>query len=355
MERIRPAQETKNPPSRLKILVERFVLAGAITFGIFGIGSSLYEVASTREGPRIESGIKSEGLEVKEKELRAILKTYPESWVRRISSIKQSETELRELSPLSNYGVKGYEIGALVKLSSSGKYRLFISDTFAFLKTQKMVETLSHEIAHAGFSAELLDKILLRLEAEDRFKSPYVESIKNPDKGTETAIKVQEYWAEICKQYFDDAESLDKKDFEIIEERIKKEGPGFDWRKAREERQKIIAAGKQEEQEERREILGLNEVSVSDELRSGKLILNFNFTLKGSHFKTELEGDAKFLGQKGTIHYRTDGFVYSREMEADGKSEFLSFFFAAPEGEGSKIKVSETTTMREIKEAEAIS
>ncbi len=354
MERIRPAQETKKSPSKLKILAERFILAGMISFGIFGVGSSLYETVSAREGPRIESSIKSMGLEVKEKELRAILKTYPESWIKHISSIKQDEAKIKELSSLSKSGLKGegYETGALVELSSSGKYRLFISDTFAFLKTQEMVETLSHEIAHAGFSAELLDKILVRLEAEDRFKSPYVESIKNPDEGTETAIRMHEYWAEICKQYFNNAENLNKKDFEIIEERIKKENPGFDWYKAKEERQKIIVAGKQEEQEEKREVLGLNEVSVSDELRDGKLILNFDFTLKGLHFKIELEGNAKFLEQKGRIHHRVDGFVYSREIKADGKSEFLSFFFAP---EGSKIKVRETATMTEIKEAEVIS
>ena len=353
MERIL-LQKIEKPPSRLKVLAERFILAGMISFGIFGVGSSLYETVSIREGPRIESSIKSIELEVKEKELRALLKTYPESWVKRISSIKQDEEKIKELSPLSKSGLKGegYETGALVELSSSGKYRLFISDTFAFLKAQEMVETLSHEIAHAGFSAELLDKIIVRLEAEDRFKSPYVESIKNPDKGTETTIKVHEYWAEICKQYFEDAESLNKKDFEIIEERIKRGNPGFDWHKAREERQKIIAAGKQKEQEEKREVLGLNEISVSDELRDGKLILNFNFTLKGSHFKIKLEGDAKFLRQKGRIHHRADGFIYSREIKADGKSEFLSFFFAP---EGSKIKVRETATMTEIKEAEVIS
>jgi hypothetical protein len=351
MERM-PLQKKEKLPSGLKILIERFVLAGAITFGIFGIGSSLYEVASTKEGPRIESSIKSEGSEIKEGELRAILNTYPESWIKHISSIRQNEAELEELSPLDRYGIEGYTTGAIVRMSSFGKYRLLLSDTFAHLKTREMTETLSHEIGHTGFNPELFDKILIRLGAEDRFRSEYVESIINPDEGTETVLRINEYWAEICKQYFEDAGKLNSKDRRIVEERIKKENPSFDWQKARDERNGLIAASKQREQEERRESLGLGDISVLDEAKDGRLILNFDFILKGLHFKIDLEEDAKFLGQRGRIFHRANGFVYSREIKTNGRSEFLSFFFSP---KGNTITVSETRTMREIKKVEAIS
>ncbi len=107
----------------------------------------------------------------------------------------------------------------------------------------EFISTLAHESAHANdwrTSKELslnqrLDimvKVKDRLLAKDRYISGYVEAINNKDEKEETVLKSEEYFAEICGEYFTHGPSrLDNKDIEIIEEVIQANDPEYDIHK----------------------------------------------------------------------------------------------------------------------------
>jgi len=89
-------------------------------------------------------------------------------------------------------------------------------------------KTLCHEAAHANDWAannrnayqriRMLYKTLMRIKNNERFRSWYVESIKNPNTQQELFLKTQEYWAMIIQQYFSNKERLPQSDQQLVEE-----------------------------------------------------------------------------------------------------------------------------------------
>ena len=98
--------------------------------------------------------------------------------------------------------------------------------------------TLLHEVAHANDwdndhqmtafeRAELKAKVAIRVQADDRFRSDYVEAISNPDKLKELEIKAKEYWAEIVEEYLKGG-TLPAPDEALVKGFIASQDPEFD-------------------------------------------------------------------------------------------------------------------------------
>ncbi len=89
-------------------------------------------------------------------------------------------------------------------------------------------DALHTEIGHQV----LKNMIYLRVQADDRFQSAYVEAISNDDKYEEWNLKAVEYWAEIYKAYLVNDPNLPEIDAKIVKDYIAKQDPNFDRDKA---------------------------------------------------------------------------------------------------------------------------
>jgi hypothetical protein len=98
---------------------------------------------------------------------------------------------------------------------------------------------LCHETGHCGDPVRnkyltreerifIANKIGERLQHNDRYKSKYVEKIKNANKQVEQDRKATEYFAEITAAYINEHRNMALEDKEIVEFVIKKVDPHFD-------------------------------------------------------------------------------------------------------------------------------
>ena len=162
--------------------------------------------------------------------VQSTLNNLPEQWRKKIGSI--SGEEKIEKIP-ERYGLaltkEGYLTGAMAEYN----YQTGITDITFFkcpggwLKKDFQL-LLLHETGHANDwraryrnvpeRINMMYENLKRVKSPDRFRSGYVESIKNPDKQIESSLKTVEYWAEIVKQYFSDKEQLSNKDQELVKQ-----------------------------------------------------------------------------------------------------------------------------------------
>lgn len=173
--------------------------------------------------------------------IKKIMKeTFPKGWT--FGSIKNInwENEIEADETLKEYGLEG--ASAAGSASSSELSIITLGPSF--------LDVLSHEIGHYNDwgsknlniieSADLALRIGERLKSEGRYKSSYVEKINNPDKQKENYYKADEYWAEICQQFFTDPTQLPDEDFAIIYNVISKTDPNFSISKANELRNQIM-------------------------------------------------------------------------------------------------------------------
>jgi hypothetical protein len=112
---------------------------------------------------------------------------------------------------------------------------------FNYTKDMNMVEilkNLSHEVGHANSwetdnelsleeRVDLLLDVVNRVQSKDRFYSAYVEAIHNKDTRQKLYDKTTEYWAEIYSAYLTNPESLNYKDFNLVDKIVKKSDPNF--------------------------------------------------------------------------------------------------------------------------------
>ena len=83
-----------------------------------------------------------------------------------------------------------------------------------------------------------------RIQAKDRFKSAYVESIKDDEKKFQNLMRATEYWAEICAQYFDNRSKLSVTDVMLVETVIKKNDPEYNFEVNKQKRDEILKKAK---------------------------------------------------------------------------------------------------------------
>jgi hypothetical protein len=102
-------------------------------------------------------------------------------------------------------------------------------------------DLIAHELAHLNDwetnklltleeRLELFNKILERVDAEDKYQSSYVESITNDNKQYEKHTKAKEYYAEIMEAYFsiNGPMSLPEADRAVVKGVIDKLNPQYD-------------------------------------------------------------------------------------------------------------------------------
>ena len=192
-----------------------------------------------------------EKIEIPTELIEQLCESYPENWVdTEIDSIIFKD-EVKEMP--SEYGIKSSS-AATANLKSSG-----ITTVVFYKDAGKMIEQLNeifaHESGHANdweadntLSADEGDNLLLKLtkryfSGKNIYHSEYVESIKNDDQQQENYLKITEYWAEICMQYFDNPEWFSEnhpEDYELVDQWVTKQDPSFDPVEAKLKRENII-------------------------------------------------------------------------------------------------------------------
>jgi len=196
---------------------------------------------------RLDSqGIKIEEEKIDTTFLRDVIeKTFPKNWFTGEVSAISFSGKTQELP--ANYGIKSE---AWADFNRNTKKVTF----YELARRQRIsanMECLAHEAGHANDwgtdneasfdeKAGLLLDVTERLNSEDRYQSPYVESIKNDDPKREKYYKATEYWAEICEAYFRFPRDMNFNDFKLVSDWVKKNDPNFDVEKANDQRIAMI-------------------------------------------------------------------------------------------------------------------
>lgn len=109
--------------------------------------------------------------------------------------------------------------------------------------SEQIWNTILHEGGHAidwiragnlseSEREELRKEVYARVQADDRYKSGYVEAITNKDKAVELSTKAIEYWAEIVEAYLTADPNLPEADAKLVAKYLAKDDPNFDRDKA---------------------------------------------------------------------------------------------------------------------------
>jgi hypothetical protein len=150
-----------------------------------------------------------------------------------------------------------------------GTFRGFIDGEHSYEKAaEEFWRIMDHELAHSEdwtlkngtsfkYRVQMLKRILDRVKSDDRYKSEYVESIKDTNKEAELYRKCMEYWAEIFQAYisgndtlqisdkikssklaeyflnYNKSKQLSKEDYDIVHDYIMVTDPEFDLAKSR--------------------------------------------------------------------------------------------------------------------------
>lgn len=177
--------------------------------------------------------------------------TFPAEWVQgEVSAVTQ---ESEPLIMAAEYGLPQDSEAIASCTSTPGEPESSIVFHGASLKESagSNLDTLTHELAHANdwerdntMTTEqrinLLTAIADRLASESRYQSPYVESITNEDGQLEQYLKAQEYWAEICREYFISPDGLHIDDFTIVDGALRQQDPQFSGEAASQKQLEIL-------------------------------------------------------------------------------------------------------------------
>ena len=172
-------------------------------------------------------------------EAAAYIKGFPSSWTH--NKVARITIKQENFGPVSSYSTSGRVIG---RFSSNDNSITLYGSIIKEKNLRQFDLTVAHEIAHGNDwlrdseltpteRINLLAKVYVRVNSEDRFRSGYVESIGTNDKKTTLSHKCEEYFAEIAAAYFNDPSTLNYKDFTIIHNLISKKSPDFDIDKSK--------------------------------------------------------------------------------------------------------------------------
>lgn len=192
-----------------------------------------------------------------------LTKTFPNNWASNIEvSVIKYEDKVKNIS--EGYNIKGGK--AWADYNPNTKNITFYQGTKNYPIYENINICLTHELGHANDwdtdnETSVDDKMVLlvsiaeRLDSPDRYMSSYVESIGIPDTTKEIAEgttyysnahqrqkynKAKEYWGEICSVYFSSPGLLNVKDFELVDNWVKKNDPTFNLEKSIELRSEMI-------------------------------------------------------------------------------------------------------------------
>ena len=158
--------------------------------------------------------------------LRSSVNELPEKWRKNINSIS-CKMKPEDPSLKNKYGIENSEVIAKARHNrESGLTDITFFESFNKWSEDDIKEAVRHEAAHANDwksrdrhvnqRINMLYEIIGRAKNSNRFRSLYVESIKNPDKQQELVLKSNEYWAEIASAYFS-GKDLPPADKDLVE------------------------------------------------------------------------------------------------------------------------------------------
>ncbi|MFA5051627.1 MAG: hypothetical protein WC544_01025 [Patescibacteria group bacterium] len=169
--------------------------------------------------------------------------TFPKGWAKNEidSVIFKSNPDSAEIALPEQYNMSGEKSAAVAHLKDQ---RITTVDFFPTAgDAREIVAIFGHESGHAndwrsdntltaGDRLKLLADVTYQYcQGTNIFHSDYVESINNPDAVENTAIRVEEYWAEICQEYFSNPWGLQQdhpEDFQLVDDWVRKQDPEFD-------------------------------------------------------------------------------------------------------------------------------
>lgn len=227
------AESDINPDERA--VLSRTVGRGTTLKRVFGestldelIGNTapFKESVEHQKYPRMEGA--AEDIDINTESIHEILGRLPHHWIKKIEEIVFKD-EMRTMHP--DYGIEGWTSARVEYDGITNRTTIFFYKLPPRWRTEERVkEHVVHEVAHSNDwgdrerpvpeRIETLYRVLARLSSAGRFRSGYVESIRNDDKGSELAVKVREYWAEIAAQYFVDKDILPEQDRMLVEWRM---------------------------------------------------------------------------------------------------------------------------------------
>ncbi len=186
-----------------------------------------------------------------ERMARLVRETLPNGWRQDITGIEYKDQEGPELT---YYGLKGVYAAATTDKGTRGSAIVYYRGSKGQKRWENLGSTLTHEVGHANDwerdvqldakgRAALKAAVTARVQAADRYRSGYVESINNTDKARELNDKAVEYFAEITRVYLtseDPSKELTEADRKLVEDYIRKTDPEFDRGRAAERRRQIM-------------------------------------------------------------------------------------------------------------------
>ena len=181
---------------------------------------------------------------------RILRETLPKGFLRNINSI--SYRDYHQAMP-STYGMNLVESTRQAAHADSSEKSIEIirgakGANISWVANELIVHESFHlqdwranSLLTADERLELFKGVAARVKSPDRYKSNYVEDIKNNDKHLELESKSAEYFAEIGAAYMSSKyKQLPKPDRELLDGFIKKMDPKFDRVKALKKRRELI-------------------------------------------------------------------------------------------------------------------
>jgi hypothetical protein len=202
---------------------------------------NFWSVGDVRYGQEVPEPITVSPIDTKdgkitENEIRSLLDHLPKGWVKgEINRLIQTDEEYSGPPPSTR---SSKALAICFRYSAEPSEIFFYQSEARETSLGYSVTSIDHEVAHANDwltdsqmsqkeRLELLYLIAQRLSAPDRYKSGYVESIKEKTPEATNYRKAMEYWAEISKAYFNSPWNLSINDFVIVHNLVRKTDPDY--------------------------------------------------------------------------------------------------------------------------------
>lgn len=193
--------------------------------------------------------------------VKQLCETYPRGWVdTEVDSVMYVDT-LREVHESYGDALNQADAAATATLKKGGATKVDFYKGPTMDNLWDINSVLAHELGHANgwwsdnsLSPEMKRQIFMDVtqryfEGENVYFSPYVEAIENEDPNVESRIKVTEYWAEICEEYFCFPERMQEnspEDYKIVDKYVQLQDPGYDVVESAQKRMTMIDEARQE-------------------------------------------------------------------------------------------------------------
>jgi hypothetical protein len=232
------AQESGPPPTTVAERMEKLELAKVRADILLAVGPEQLDAVEhppVRRNERpVGEPVPVRGFEdkaVTARAVTAVIANLPPSFRRRIAEVRY---EARTIPLSATYGLSSDATEVAHADRRTGEI-LFSAgaDGFGPILISDVLEHETCHVADPSWDTDLSEserirfysRMLGRLNAPDRYRSSYVEGIRNPDPRMQMRLKVNEYWAEVCGAYLRDAVLLPAADRDMVQAYVSRVDP----------------------------------------------------------------------------------------------------------------------------------